>query len=400
MWGGGGGGNPGPPELPSGFSMPSAFQETSPGSGSFTGGIYAYQFDPSSGGITAVAGSPFATDTIGAPVASAAMGDFCIRSISQRRVYSRLQHRVDGSLARVPGAPFVTTEPTRWLVTDPAADFLFAIAYSGDLTVYAIDSSTGALTAQSGVAALGSPLVITPDGQRLYQISPSRFFEFSIDPATGALKPLAGSPVAIQTNTFGPGDAAIDPSGRFIYVTNLSVFTGFGGPMYAWSIDPQTGAVSPIPPFSPTAGPQASVAVDASGKYAIVTTVVTSKTGPNCLAVLGIDPTTGMLSQVPGSPFVGDCGVLVADSSSLISMTDRAASPCICSTRRPASRDPWSTPHSGHGGFESRSDPLTEVGPVRAEYRGGQGRNRTTTRGFSVRHILHPASPRASNTTS
>jgi len=50
---------------------------------------------------------------------------------------------VDGSLARVPGAPFVTTEPTRWLVTDPAADFLFAIAYSGDLTVYAIDSSTG-----------------------------------------------------------------------------------------------------------------------------------------------------------------------------------------------------------------------------------------------------------------
>jgi len=73
--------------------------------------------------------------------------------------------------------------------------------------------------------------------------------------------------------------------------------------------------VSPIPPFSPTAGPQASVAVDASGKYAIVTTVVTSKTGPNCLAVLGIDPTTGMLSQVPGSPFVGDCGVLVADSS-------------------------------------------------------------------------------------
>ncbi len=314
--GGGGGGNAGPSGLPSRFLYASAFQETSPGSGKFTGGIYAYQFDPSSGGITAVTGSPFATDTIGAPVALSGDGRFLYSiNFATDGSIAAFSIEVDGSLARVPGAPFVTTEPTRWLVTDPAADFLFAIAYSGDLTVYAIDSSTGALTAQSGVAALGSPLVITPDGQRLYQISPSQIFEFSIDPATGALKPLAGSPVAIQTNTFGPGDAAIDPSGRFIYVTNLSVFTGFGGPMYAWSIDPQTGAVSPIPPFSPTAGPQASVAVDASGKYAIVTTVVTSKTGPNCLAVLGIDPTTGMLSQVPGSPFVGDCGVLVADSS-------------------------------------------------------------------------------------
>jgi len=316
--GGGGGGNPGPPGLPSRFLYASAYQETSPGSGKFTGGIYAYKFDPASGGITVVAGSPFATDTVGAPVAINRDARFLYSiNFATDGSIAAFSIQVDGSLASVPGAPFATTEPIAMLVIDPAADFLYAIAYSGDLTVHTIDSSTGALTVQStaGVAALGSPLVITPDGQRLYQISPSEIFEFSIDPATGALKPLAGSPVAIQTNTFGPGDAAIDPSGRFIYVTNFSVFTGFGGPMYAWSIDPQTGAVSPIPPFSPTAGPQASVAVDASGKYAVVTTVVTSKTGPNCFAVLGIDPTSGILSQVQGSPFGGDCGVLVADSS-------------------------------------------------------------------------------------
>ncbi len=316
--GGGGGGNPGPPGLPSRFLYASAYQETSPGSGKFTGGIYAYKFDPASGGITVVAGSPFATDTVGAPVAINRDARFLYSiNFATDGSIAAFSIQVDGSLASVPGAPFATTEPIAMLVIDPAADFLYALAYSGDLTVHTIDSSTGALTVQStaGVAALGSPLVITPDGQRLYQISPSEIFEFSIDPATGALKPLAGSPVPIQTNTFGPGDAAIDPSGRFIYVTNFSVFTGFGGPMYAWSIDPQTGAVSPIPPFSPTAGPQASVAVDASGKYAVVTTVVTSKTGPNCFAVLGIDPTSGILSQVQGSPFGGDCGVLVADSS-------------------------------------------------------------------------------------
>ena len=316
--GGGGGSKPGPPGLPSRFLYASAYQETIPGSGKFTGGIYAYKFDPANGGITVVAGSPFATDTVGAPVAINRDARFLYSiNFATDGSIAAFSIQVDGSLASVPGAPFATTEPIAMLVIDPAADFLYAIAYSGDLTVYTIDSSTGALTAQStaGVAALGSPLVITPDGQRLYQISPSEIFEFSIDPATGALKPLAGSPVAIQTNTFGPGDAAIDPSGRFIYVTNFTAFTGFGGPMYAWSIDPRTGAVSPIPPFSPTAGPQASVAVDASGKYAVVTTVVTSKTGPNCFAVLGIDPASGILSQVPGSPFGGDCGVLVADSS-------------------------------------------------------------------------------------
>ncbi len=315
---GGGGGNPGPLGLPSRFLYASAFQETSPGSGKFTGGIYGYRFDPTSAGLTVVTGSPFATDTIGAPVAVSHDARFLYSiNFATDGSLAAFSIQVDGSLATVPGAPFVTTELTRWLATDPAADFLYAIAYSGDLTVHTIDSSTGALTVQStaGVAALGSPLVITPDGQRLYQISPSQIFEFSIDPATGALKPLAGSPVAIQTNTFGPGDAAIDPSGRFIYVTNLSVFTGFGGPMYAWSIDPQTGAVSPIPPFSPTAGPQASVAVDASGKYAVVTTVVTSKTGPNCFAVQSIDPTSGTLSPVPSSPFAGGCGWLLADSS-------------------------------------------------------------------------------------
>ena len=58
--------------------------------------------------------------------------------------------------------------------------------------------------------------------------------------------------------------------------------------------------------------------VDASGKYLFVSTVITSKTGPNCLAVFGIDPTSGLLQQVPGSPFPGspaDCGAVLADPS-------------------------------------------------------------------------------------
>jgi hypothetical protein len=85
--------------------------------------------------------------------------------------------------------------------------------------------------------------------------------------------------------------------------------------MGIYSIDPQTGTVSLTSGFPPTAGPRASVAVDASEKYAVVCTVVTSKTGPNSFAVQRIDGTNGTLSAVPGSPFPGDCGVLLADPS-------------------------------------------------------------------------------------
>lgn len=317
--GSGGGRSIGNPSgLPSRFLYASAFQETSPGSGKFTGGIYAYRFDPATGGLRAVAGSPFATDTIGAPLVISRDARF-LYSINFATDYSiaAFSIQVDGSLATVPHAPFVATEPTRWLGIDPAADFLYAISYSGDLTVYSIAPATGALTAEPGASVVGlaPPWVITPDGQRFYQVSANEILEFSIDPASGALQPLAGSPIAIQTNTFEPEDAAIDPSGRFIYVTNSAVFTGFGGPLYAWSIDPQTGAVTALGPFGITAGPQNSVTVDALGKYAVVTTVVTSKTGSNCFAVLGIDAASGSLTAVPGSPFGGNCGVLVSDSS-------------------------------------------------------------------------------------
>jgi hypothetical protein len=88
--------------------------------------------------------------------------------------------------------------------------------------------------------------------------------------------------------------------------------------MYSWSIDPQAGALSSLSPSPPVNGPQSSIAFEVSGKFATVGSIVTSKTGPNCFAVLELDATTGTMTQVPGSPFPtlgSDCGELVADST-------------------------------------------------------------------------------------
>jgi 6-phosphogluconolactonase (cycloisomerase 2 family) len=72
-------------------------------------------------------------------------------------------------------------------------------------------------------------LAIDVTGKFLYLAShgANNVTAYSIDPPTGALAPLAGSPTAAGT---GPNDVAVDFSGKFLYVANggsnnVSVFT-------------------------------------------------------------------------------------------------------------------------------------------------------------------------------
>jgi 6-phosphogluconolactonase (cycloisomerase 2 family) len=326
--GGSGGCGGGQATLPSRFVYVTAAHETSPGQDS--GGIYAYRFDPASCTLTTVAGSPFATELGGAPVVMSSDAKFLYATYSTlgkaNPILVGYRIQADGSVVSVPGSPYATAEPIATLVANPAANFLYVFAWNGALQMYAIDPSTGALTAQAAqsgvVPPLGASLVITPDGKYFYGITSFQGYEYSIDAASGALTALPGSPVqlAIPSFEFINDAATVDPSGKFIYVANEIQTTGFGGSLYGLTIDPQNGSLSTGSPFSPTNGPQQSVAVDPSGKYLLVSTVITSKTGPNCLAVADINPTSGQLNQVPGSPFPGNsnennCGVLLADAS-------------------------------------------------------------------------------------
>ena len=61
----------------------------------------------------------------------------------------------------------------------------------------------------------------------------------SIDPSTGALTPMAGSPFFFQSGGNMPTFIALDPSGKFAYVIN-------NGMVVAFAIDAATGALSVI----------------------------------------------------------------------------------------------------------------------------------------------------------
>ncbi len=181
---------------------------------------------------------------------------------------------------------------------------------SGNVSAYTINSSTGALS-----PVLGSPfgagtgpvsVAVDPSGKFAYVANESsaNVSAYTINSTTGALSPVTGSPFAAGSFPFS---VAVDPTGKFAYVANAcGVTCTVSGNVSAYTIDSTTGALSPVPgsPFAAGSFP-ISVAVDPSGKFAYVTNqcgnVFCSVSGS--VSAYTIDSTTGALSPVPGSPF-------------------------------------------------------------------------------------------------
>jgi hypothetical protein len=164
---------------------------------------------------------------------------------------------------------------------------LHASGYSGVLTVFAIDSATGSLSLTSSIPLgnefIKSSAVLTPNGRYLYQddvypddVSPRRCKSrvFSTNAATGALSPVPGSPLSPTTHSGSSSLLmAIDTTGKFLYASYKFVVVNVGsdGGLAAYSIDPTSGALTAVPgsPFG-LGGVPNSVAIDASGRFLIV----------------------------------------------------------------------------------------------------------------------------------
>jgi len=178
--------------------------------------------------------------------------------------------------------------------------FLY-LPQSDSLTIqgFTIDHSAGALTAIAGspFATAGADSVASdPAGHFLFvgNRNAGSISVFQINPTTGALVAAPGSPFFAFNLDFA-ALLAVDGTGKFLYVgQNLPPL-----PIYAFSIDQNTGALSPVvgSPFSLNV---AAVRTDFLGKFAVG---ITGNTGDNHLYVFAIDPTTGALAAVNNSPF-------------------------------------------------------------------------------------------------
>jgi len=142
---------------------------------------------------------------------------------------------------------------------------------------------------------------------------------FKIDPITGGLTAVPGSPFTSATS--GVTSIAVDQVGGFVYATN-----GFSSDHYvtAYRIDPLSGRLTPIPgsPFA-TGGAPRAIAITGSGKFAYV-----ANQGTNNVSAFRIDQQTGKLLPVPGSPFAAGTvpsGVAVDPSGQCVYVTNESS---------------------------------------------------------------------------
>jgi 6-phosphogluconolactonase (cycloisomerase 2 family) len=178
------------------------------------------------------------------------------------------------------------------------------------ISAYAINQSTGALTALAGnpYGAGNGPisLAIRPDGKFLYGVngvSPTTgaIWVYAIDNATGVLTEITGSPFITSTPF---EQIAIDPAGKFAFTAD---FNASG--VSAFTLDPNTGAPTLVggSPF-PSASTAISVAVDPKGKFVFVGNQAGTNYG--LVNAYTIDPNSGALTPVAGSPFPTAAGLL------------------------------------------------------------------------------------------
>jgi 6-phosphogluconolactonase (cycloisomerase 2 family) len=215
------------------------------------------------------------------------------------------------SLIVVPGSPFCLPAPnacggtTRSVTVDTTGRFVYAGDDLDNIYIFTINPNTGALAPIAGSPVIQSAvggksvtsIAFETTGRFAYAVNNAGSVSaFSINAANGALTPIASSPFPAGTSPFV---MAVDPAGPFAYVANAGDNT-----VSAYTIDGTTGALTPVAgsPFatgtSATNGVSPrSVTVDPTGQF-----VYTANQGGD-VSAYSINGATGALSAVPGSPF-------------------------------------------------------------------------------------------------
>ncbi|MEO0652852.1 MAG: beta-propeller fold lactonase family protein, partial [Planctomycetota bacterium] len=203
----------------------------------------------------------------------------------------------DGTLSAVAGSPFATqaSGPTA-LAVDPLGRYLFSVSNGSDeISSFAIDTLTGALSGEQrqplGGDGVSCATLFSANGTLTVQVaaaSPNRLVPFTVDTADGSLtaltpEVLSAAPTKLRAVTNG-----LD---RLVYVcTNLEV------ERYALNDQGQPFRPLPITPYVVPA--PSDIAFVADGSFAFVTLA-----GANELSSANVlEGTTGQLSAIQPFP--------------------------------------------------------------------------------------------------
>jgi 6-phosphogluconolactonase (cycloisomerase 2 family) len=261
--------------------------------------VSAFAVDTTTGALTAAPGSPFAAGTDPKAMALYGSSSLYVANAGSDTVSAYAIDANTGALTPLSPATNATGKGPASIVVDPFGPFVFVANNGGsnDISVFSISGFDGGALAQglgSPFPAGGNPLslAVGAGGKFLYSANPggtqSSISGFSIDPASGALSPLSGFPFPLPVSHY----IATDQTGAYLYVTSGANVVGYG-------IDPTTGALTALAGFPVAAGANAySVTIDPTNQFLYV-----ANDGEASITGFRLDASTGALTLMPDSPF-------------------------------------------------------------------------------------------------
>jgi 6-phosphogluconolactonase (cycloisomerase 2 family) len=178
---------------------------------------------------------------------------------------------------------------------------------TGTLAEWSVDTTTGAFTTIAATVQVYQlqQIIVHPSGHFFYAIDVNNnFVQYDVNSTTGAVTRDTNLPVP-TTNGLGVSKAAIDPTGRFVYLVNAPTVTGISASLYSFSIDQGTGALTSIGtnPMTANLVNPTDIEIDRTGAYAYVVDGGTSAanfTGstPGNIYQYQIDPVAGTLTPL------------------------------------------------------------------------------------------------------
>lgn len=198
----------------------------------------------------------------------------------------------------------------------PSGTFLFVLNQgSSDISGFAIDPTTGSLSVVNGSpfpsGCSGSSLAMTPKADTLFVTCP---VAGTIEALTITGKGVLSAPTQVSGPSGAPTFASVDPTGRFLYAADpmngvLAFSIGSNGALSAISGSPFVAGTQPV---ALAATPQGSL-------------LYVANHGSNSVSAFVIDSNSGALGVVSGSPFVtgGQGPSFVAASGRFLYVADQ-----------------------------------------------------------------------------
>jgi 6-phosphogluconolactonase (cycloisomerase 2 family) len=281
----------------------SSFAATPSGKYIYTSVAENFTVDPKNGALTQIANSGYGV--VASYIAIDTRGKFLYAADASNpgNVAGLSIDSSTGALTAVPGSPFpIGNSGNASLAIDPGAKFLFAGNAGGGISVFSIDSTSGALSPVPGspfqTIFPGSPdkIIVHPNGKFLYATlnGPGETIEASFAVASdGSLSPTP--------NSWGPDgtlaeSAVIDPGGKFLYTALTNDFAIAG-----YAVDQTSGSLTVLGFYSGV--DPWDLVVDPSGQFLYVSDLASPG-----IVTLRIAP-GGALAQV-GQPALVKAGTV------------------------------------------------------------------------------------------